>query len=131
MSARTLFAGMVGALLVAAVGGQAGRAEPLRIGYNIWVGFGPLFVAREKGFFAKEGVEVELVNMAIYEAIAKAAVFENRRAEFQALARALGCRGSLCRGPSRRGQRDHGAQCRRLARGSRGLRRDPKGRPVL
>ena len=37
------------------------QAEPLRIGYSIWVGFGPLFVAKEKGLFAKEGVEVELI----------------------------------------------------------------------
>jgi NitT/TauT family transport system substrate-binding protein len=33
------------------------------------VGNGPFFVAEEKGFFAKEGVEVELVNMAIHEAL--------------------------------------------------------------
>ena len=47
----------------------AAQAEPLRIGYFIWVGLGPVFVAQEKGFFAKEGVEVELINMAIYEAM--------------------------------------------------------------
>jgi NitT/TauT family transport system substrate-binding protein len=34
-----------------------------------WVGLGPLFVAKEKGLFAKEGVEVELINMAIHEAM--------------------------------------------------------------
>ena len=39
------------------------QAEPLRIFYFIWVGYGPLFVAQEKGFFAKEGVEVELINI--------------------------------------------------------------------
>ena len=33
------------------------------------VGLGPLFVAQDKGFFAKEGVEVELINMAIHEAM--------------------------------------------------------------
>jgi NitT/TauT family transport system substrate-binding protein len=37
------------------------QAEPLRLRYDIWVGFGPLFVAQEKGFFAKEGVKVELI----------------------------------------------------------------------
>jgi NitT/TauT family transport system substrate-binding protein len=47
----------------------AGQAEPLRIGYNIWVGFGPLFVAQERGLFAKEVVEVELIDMAIPEAL--------------------------------------------------------------
>jgi NitT/TauT family transport system substrate-binding protein len=38
-------------------------AEPLRITHTTWVGYGPLFVAQEKGFFAAEGVEVELINI--------------------------------------------------------------------
>ncbi len=59
---------------IAALGLSAGviaaaQAEPLRIGYLTWVGLGPLFVAQEKGLFAKEGVEVELINMAIHEAM--------------------------------------------------------------
>lgn len=37
------------------------QAEPLRIFYFTWVGFGPLFVAQDKGFFAKEGLEVSLI----------------------------------------------------------------------
>ena len=37
------------------------QAEPLRIFHFTWVGYGPLFVAQEKGFFAKEGVEVSLI----------------------------------------------------------------------
>lgn len=49
------------------------HAEPLRIGYFVWVGNGPFFVAREKDFFAEEGVEVELINIedhvAIYAAL--------------------------------------------------------------
>ena len=54
--------------MVAAVGMTAGlvgaaHAEPLRISYFIWVGNGPFFVAQEKGLFAKEGVEVELINI--------------------------------------------------------------------
>ena len=39
----------------------AAQAEPLRIFYAIWVGYGPLFVAQEKSFFDEEGVEVELI----------------------------------------------------------------------
>jgi NitT/TauT family transport system substrate-binding protein len=39
------------------------QAEPLRISYFTWVGYGPLFVAQEKGFFDQEGVEVELINI--------------------------------------------------------------------
>ena len=37
------------------------QAEPLRIFYFNWAGFGP-FGAGE-GFFAKEGLEVELINV--------------------------------------------------------------------
>ncbi|MEE8444112.1 MAG: ABC transporter substrate-binding protein [Alphaproteobacteria bacterium] len=47
--------------LVLAVG-QAG-AEPLRIGHSTWVTYGPFYVALEKGYFAEEGIEVELVNI--------------------------------------------------------------------
>jgi NitT/TauT family transport system substrate-binding protein len=62
-------AGIVAALLVAVGASEATRAEPLRIGYAIWVGFGPLFVAEQKGFFAREGLEVELIDMALPEAL--------------------------------------------------------------
>jgi NitT/TauT family transport system substrate-binding protein len=68
MAARPLF-GIITGLLLIAGGSHAAQAEPLRIGYLIWVGFGPLFVAREKGFFAEEGIQVELVDMAIHEAL--------------------------------------------------------------
>jgi NitT/TauT family transport system substrate-binding protein len=64
---RATIAGLAAALVVTA--GHSAAAEPLRIGYLTWVGYGPFFVAQEKGFFAKEGVEVELVNMAIHEAM--------------------------------------------------------------
>jgi NitT/TauT family transport system substrate-binding protein len=67
MMMRNYLTGIVAALFVTA--SQAVQAEPLRIGYMIWVGFGPLFVAKEKGLFAKEGLEVELIDMAIHEAL--------------------------------------------------------------
>ena len=69
MDLRDRLAAIVTALLVIVGGGQMARAEPLRIGHLTWVGLGPLFVAKEKGLFAKEGVEVELINMAIHEAM--------------------------------------------------------------
>jgi NitT/TauT family transport system substrate-binding protein len=69
MGSRYRFACIVAALLVAADGSPAANTEPLRIGHLTWVGLGPLFVAKEKGLFAKEGVEVELINMAIHEAM--------------------------------------------------------------
>jgi NitT/TauT family transport system substrate-binding protein len=39
------------------------HAEPLRIAHTVWVGFGPLFIAKERGFFDREGVEVELIRI--------------------------------------------------------------------
>jgi NitT/TauT family transport system substrate-binding protein len=36
-------------------------AEPLRVGASTWVGWGPLFIAKEKGFFNEDGVDVELI----------------------------------------------------------------------
>ncbi len=42
---------------------SAADAEPLRLRYAVWVGFGPLFLAAEKGFFKQEGVDVELINL--------------------------------------------------------------------
>lgn len=56
------FTGVVAAFLVAAAS-QAAHAEPLRIFYFNWAGFGPFFLAKEKGFFAEEGIEVELINV--------------------------------------------------------------------
>jgi NitT/TauT family transport system substrate-binding protein len=68
MSIRKHLAGILAALSITAGISQATQAEPLRIGYLIWVGFGPLFVAQDKGFFAEEGIQVELINMAVHEA---------------------------------------------------------------
>jgi NitT/TauT family transport system substrate-binding protein len=55
------------ALIVFVLGGlvlaTGAAAEPLKIRYSIWVGYGPLFVARDKGYFKEEKVDVELVNI--------------------------------------------------------------------
>ena len=48
-------------LSLSTVGGAA--AEPLRIRYSVWVGYGPLFLAKEKGYFKAENVDVQLVKM--------------------------------------------------------------------
>ena len=37
-------------------------AETVKIGVQPWLGYGPLWVAAEKGFFKEQGVDVELVN---------------------------------------------------------------------
>jgi NitT/TauT family transport system substrate-binding protein len=39
------------------------QAEPLRIRYAVWPGYGPLFFAREKDWFEKEDIEIELIEM--------------------------------------------------------------------
>jgi NitT/TauT family transport system substrate-binding protein len=62
MHAQQRFVSIITALLVTAGISQAAGAEPLRIAYVIWVGYGPLFVAQEKGFFAEEGGEVHMIN---------------------------------------------------------------------
>ena len=69
MHVRQGFVSIVTSLLVIAGAGQVARAEPLRIGFGMWVGLGPLFVAQEKGLFVQEGVEVELIDMEISEAL--------------------------------------------------------------
>lgn len=45
----------------AATGGKdSGSKEPLKVTLPTWTGYGPLFLAQEKGFFEKHGVNVEL-----------------------------------------------------------------------
>jgi NitT/TauT family transport system substrate-binding protein len=39
------------------------NAEPLRIGHSTYVGYGPLFVAQEKGFFTKQGADVDMITI--------------------------------------------------------------------
>lgn len=36
---------------------------PLRVSYLTWVGYGPLFIAQDQGYYAEEGVDVELIAM--------------------------------------------------------------------
>jgi NitT/TauT family transport system substrate-binding protein len=55
MVAALVFVGLVAPL--------GAHAEPLKLAHSTWVGYGPFFVAQEKGFFKDEGVDVELVNV--------------------------------------------------------------------
>lgn len=34
--------------------------QEVRIGFNTWVGYGPFYIAQEKGFFAERGLDVDL-----------------------------------------------------------------------
>lgn len=38
------------------------HAETIKIGLQPWLGYGPLWVAEQKGFFEQNGVDVELIN---------------------------------------------------------------------
>ncbi|HYM91221.1 MAG TPA: hypothetical protein VEW91_06265, partial [bacterium] len=59
--------GALSLILLLAAGVPLGRpvpagaaAEQLTIGHSTWVGYGPLFLARDKRFFDEAGVAVEL-----------------------------------------------------------------------
>jgi NitT/TauT family transport system substrate-binding protein len=54
---------LIGAILPALLMAHGAAAEPLRLGHPIWVGFGPMYIAQEKGYFKKHGLEVELIPM--------------------------------------------------------------------
>ena len=55
-------AAMVGGImLVSAFTCGAVAADPVKIGFNIWVGIGPLYLARDMGFFQKRGIDVDLI----------------------------------------------------------------------
>ncbi len=42
---------------------SAGDLPVIRIGYSVWVGYGPFFLAQEKGIFERNGVRVEMVKI--------------------------------------------------------------------
>ncbi len=59
-----LFLALVGGVAVAALASpDKAAAETVRIAHSTWVGYGPLYVARDKGFFKNHGVDVELIVM--------------------------------------------------------------------
>jgi NitT/TauT family transport system substrate-binding protein len=55
-------ASVIAGVVVGLLGGAA-SAEPLKLAHSTWVGYGPLYIAKEKGSFADEGLEVELIVM--------------------------------------------------------------------
>jgi NitT/TauT family transport system substrate-binding protein len=61
---HTIFISMIIALLaVSLLIPQQVLAEPLKLAHSTWVGYGPFYIARDKGFFEEEGVEVKLIIM--------------------------------------------------------------------
>jgi len=58
MKKQWIAAGMVSVFLIV---GSAFGAEPIKLGMSTWLGYAPLFLAKEKGFFQKQGVDVEVI----------------------------------------------------------------------
>ena len=50
-------------LMVFTKGSTAQTPIKLKLGYSVWVGYGPLFIAKEKGYFTEQGLDVELVKV--------------------------------------------------------------------
>lgn len=48
------------ACAVSAVTALSAQADALKLAHSTWVGYGPFYIAQEKGFFEQEGVEIEL-----------------------------------------------------------------------
>ena len=55
MNALSRYVRMVSFLVAFASASSMAYAETLRIAVPTWVGYGPLYVAKEKGFFEDEG----------------------------------------------------------------------------
>jgi ABC-type nitrate/sulfonate/bicarbonate transport system substrate-binding protein len=62
-SCEPWFHSFCAAAVVLLTRGLTAHPGPVRIAHIVWVGFGPLFIAQKKGFFAREGVEVELIRI--------------------------------------------------------------------
>ncbi len=58
---KLLYGLMAGAFALGILGTGSASAEPLRLAFSTWVGYGPFYVAQEKGFFKDEGVDVKLI----------------------------------------------------------------------
>jgi NitT/TauT family transport system substrate-binding protein len=52
---------ITGILLILASCGGHSAGRTYRIGLGPWVGFGPLYLAQEKGFFREQGINTELI----------------------------------------------------------------------
>ena len=57
---RNGFVAMLAAIAASVVTIGAADAGKMRLGMTTWVGYGPMFLARDKGFFQENGLEVEL-----------------------------------------------------------------------
>ncbi len=47
----------------AAAQATAAKTIALKMGYSVWVGYGPLFIARDKNYFKDEGLDITLIKV--------------------------------------------------------------------
>jgi NitT/TauT family transport system substrate-binding protein len=60
---RIVFKKKIIATLVLCLSVSSAWAGTLKVGHSTWVGYGPFYIAQEKGFFKEEGVDVEFTIM--------------------------------------------------------------------
>ncbi len=58
---KLLYGLVAGVFALGVLGASSASAEPLRLAHSTWVGYGPFYIAKEKGFFKDEGIDVELI----------------------------------------------------------------------
>lgn len=64
INTRSTGAALAAAVLMLASGAlTTAAAETFKLGHSTWVGYGPFFVAQEKGYFKEEGLDLELVTI--------------------------------------------------------------------
>lgn len=54
---------LLGLALLPLVDAATAQADTVKIAHSTWVGYGPLYIARDKGIFKKNGVDVDLIVM--------------------------------------------------------------------
>jgi NitT/TauT family transport system substrate-binding protein len=63
MRRYALIAFLAAAAFLAGFASRPASAETVSIAHSTWVGYGPLYIARDKGFFKNNGIDVELIVM--------------------------------------------------------------------
>ncbi len=59
-----LFTSAAIAAISLAVPAMSFGATPVKVGHNVWIGFTPAYVAKDKGIFEKHGLDVQFVDFA-------------------------------------------------------------------
>ena len=59
---RALLGATAGLAMLAGAGGTAFAATKINLGIVPWIGYGPIYVAAAKGYFAAQGLDVNMVN---------------------------------------------------------------------